>query len=280
MNVNRREQVLSGESKYTYPKNYFRIQVDFAKKVNDLGITNNFSEALVDYTSLYRRVTGVKMAKGEALSPKWEGLVSEFQEKEVDPFLATEKIWQSYTDEPKNIYHPEEVVENKTHFGAFIGKDGIDGESGEQKIELHYNDKYRGMIKDSFTREKIEERRGDLKRMFTKIKERMDEDENYRPKWVSLGSWINTFSIVKRCLPDEFVATEKFLTPPDLSFKGDSIWGQFINSEGEINQERSGSFLNKVQEAKNLDELVAAFPVKVSYFRGPIEIFFKEYGIN
>lgn len=280
MDIDQKEKVLSGENKYTYPKNYFRIQVGFAKKVNDLGITNNFSEALFNYTSLYRRVTGAKFAKGEAVSPKWSNLVSEFEGENIDPFLVTEKMWKSYTEEPKSLYHPEEVVDNRTHFGAFVGKDGIDNESGEQKIELHYNDKYRGMIKDSFTREKINERKDDLKRMFTRIKNDMEKDENYRPKWVTMGSWINNFSVVKKCLPEDFVLTEKTLIPPDLSFKGDSLWGQFINSEGEINEERSGTFLNKVQEAKNLDELVAAFPVKVSYLRGPIEIFFREYGLN
>lgn len=74
-------------------------------------------------------------------------------------------------------------------------------------------------------------------------------------------------------LPKEFVATGESLRPPKLRFRGDSIWGQFLNSEGGINEYRYGRFLNNLRQAKNMDDLVEAFPMHVKLFKGPIEAF-------
>jgi hypothetical protein len=275
------EKQLFEATKYTYPKGYFRIQAEYAKKVFELGITESYSEALLKYTSVYRRISGEKKFNTDNISPKWSELVSKIESGTgtSDPYLATEMMWSSFTEGEGNIYHAEELKEDEHHVGGYIFKDSIDNESGEQKIELHFNDRYRGQSKDFFSREKIEERINDLRKIFQFVRERMNNDENYKPKLVVCGSWMNSYSIIQKALPEDFVATGEDLFPPKLSFKGASLWGQFLNSEGGVNQDRYGRFLNNLEEAKNLDDLVKAFPVPVRLFRGPIEIFFEEYGI-
>ncbi len=263
------------KKEYTYPKEYFATQIEFAKKVVDLKLANDLPEAILKFTSLYRRITDKKYDPN-AVDEKWLTLKKSLtdvdgQDKEL------ETLWSAYTNANSHEYSDIEIPEDGHHFGSYIYKDAIDEETGLQKIELHFNIRNRGMAKSDFSREYAADRKRDLKKLFSSVKNRMNNDPHFKPEFVTLGSWMNNLEGVKESLPPEFVASGKKLVPPDLSFNGDSLWGQFLKISGKINPQRQEAFSKGVRDSNNISELVRSFPIDVTLYRGRIEGFFKYY---
>ncbi len=260
----------TSEKEYTYPREYFDIQVSFAKKMLELSEADNLPSALLKFTSLYRRITDVKYDP-EKQDERWTTIM---ENPDLDK-KTTEVLWNAYTSNKNHEYSQKEFSDDEHHFGSYIYKDAIDKETGKQKIELHFNIRNRGRGKSDFSREHTNERIEDLKRLFSYVKNRMDNDTAFRPEFVTLGSWMNNLAGVEDTLPPTFVESGRILTPPNLSFNGDSLWGQFLTISGKINQGRQKDFAEAVSKSKNLSELLDSFPIKVVLFQAPINVFFK-----
>ncbi|OGD81551.1 hypothetical protein A2572_04155 [Candidatus Collierbacteria bacterium RIFOXYD1_FULL_40_9] len=264
-------------NKYTHPKEYFLVQIELAKKIVELGLAKDLNEAIIKYTAIYRRITDKKYNPDQT-EPAWQDLESKL-DSNSSTRQALEIIWNSYVSNDENKYK-DETKDDGHHFGSFVYKDEIDKQTQQPKISLHFNVRNRGKLKSDFSRQFNEERQADLTEMFTAIKKRFLEDKSYRPQTITLGSWMNNLPGVKDVLPPEFVKSAKVVYPPDISFNGDSMWGQFLKLDGNAYTQRVQEYLEKVSSAKSLNDLVEALPIPVVLFQGKIEDFFNHYGIK
>ena len=57
------------------------------------------------------------------------------------------------------------------------------------------------------------------------------------------------------------------------------IWGQFLNSDGEVNEEIKCSFLYKVDNANSTEELLECFEFKILFAKTAIENFYSHLAL-
>ncbi|OGL53870.1 hypothetical protein A3K55_01580 [Candidatus Shapirobacteria bacterium RBG_13_44_7] len=261
---------------YKYPVGYFDTQVRFA---HHLARVNNlpFVDALTQYTAVYRRITGSNEGFKTPTNPTWFELVSAIDQNTDQ---ATQLVWSSFIQNPKSVYREGLPSSDGRHFGSYIYKFPDNQPVDNQHLELHFADSQRGQEKSDFSRRYLVDRIADLTRLFLTVHQKMANDSSFQPQEVTLGSWMCAFPSVQESLPPNFVASAKILRPPDLSFRGDSLWGQFLTHNGGLNVPRFYEFTSKLPQAQNLDQLVDAFPMPVIFLRGPIQDFFSHYQIQ
>lgn len=56
---------------------------------------------------------------------------------------------------------------------------------------------------------------------------------------------------------------------------GNGKWGQFLTSEGTLNEERTNEFLEKLDRAHTEEEVFDSFPLKLYDTEAPISTFYK-----
>jgi hypothetical protein len=66
----------------------------------------------------------------------------------------------------------------------------------------------------------------------------------------------------------------------DMDFGGNSVWGQFLDSNGNVNQRVYDQFFEAVSRADSLDDLLAAFPYKTLKAEDPISKYYDYYGLG
>lgn len=261
-------------NKYTHPKEYFLVQIELAKKIVDLGLAKDLNEAVIKYTAIYRRIAGKKY-NPDQIEPAWQDLESKL-DSNSNTQQVLDMVWNPFVSNKENKYK-DETIDDGHHFGSFVYKDEIDKQTNLSKISLHFNVRNRGNLRSDFSRQFNKERLADLTEMFAAIKKRFLEDKNYHPQIITLGSWMNNLPGVKDVLPPEFVESAKRVYPPDISFNGDSMWGQFLKLDGSANTQRVQEYLEKISTAKSLVDLIDALPIPVVLFQGKTEDFFKYY---
>ena len=58
------------------------------------------------------------------------------------------------------------------------------------------------------------------------------------------------------------------------------IWGQFINSDGQVNEKMEYCFLHKVNAANSVGELLQCFEYKILFTTTAIENFYNHFKIK
>ena len=258
---------------YEWPQAYFDIQYLFAKKIVELNIAPDLPAAIFKYTAIFRRIYSINPSKSSNI---------EIPNDWVDICQSPDSIWSKYISNPDHLYIERPDKSDGCHFGSFVYKPYpdspiiLDPTTSFQKIELHFNN-HRGSGKSEFSRSNSPEMTQNLVNLFQSVANRMEADPMFQPKYVTLGSWMNVFPGIITVLPKEFVSSGIVLNPPQLSFNGDSLWGQFLKNSGAVNQERYQLFLKNINKAVDIDTLVKSFPIPVLLNRGPIDILFKHY---
>jgi hypothetical protein len=88
---------------------------------------------------------------------------------------------------------------------------------------------------------------------------------------------MNNLPGVQASLPPTFVTSGQILTPPDMSFGGDSLWGQFLNRHGGIHQDRYDHFLTSLNKAGSWTDLLSAFSLPVVMFKSAYKEFDSQF---
>ncbi|MFZ2152489.1 MAG: hypothetical protein WAV41_00325 [Microgenomates group bacterium] len=251
---------------YEYPRGYFDIQYQFAQEVVRIGITPDIPTAVAKYTSIPRRLFG----KDYVLPSNWPDLCH-----------SSTVIWNTYTKENAHFFVSPEPINDGCHHGSFIYKPYpdtdliIDRPTGLQKMELHFNN-HRGHVGE-YSRSNLSTLTTNLSDLFQSVADRKKADPNFRPEVVTLGSWMNNFTGIQQALPSEFVDSSVVVRPPNLSFAGDSLWGQFLTNNAGINKQYYQHFSEKIATAADINDLVDAFPMPVLFSRSIIKPFFDKY---
>lgn len=259
---------------FEWPRGYFDLQHHFATHLVANNIAPNLPTAILRYTTIYRRLFDSKSIDESNLPEDWPKICE-----------TPDNIWQAYTTNDSHKYHEATSPADGCHHGSFIYKPYpgkpviIDGITNKSKIELHF-DNHRGSGKSEFSRSNLPALKHDIQQLFTSVHARIKEDPTFRPELVTLGSWMNNLPAIREVLPPDFVATGVRVLPPHLSFRGDSLWGQFLTNNGGVNMARVEQFINNLQTTSTLQDVVDAFPIPVLIFRSPLEVFFKHYQIK
>ncbi|HXB43053.1 MAG TPA: hypothetical protein VNV85_03315 [Puia sp.] len=237
-----------------YPIEFFEIQEYFALRVSKI-LKVPFDEALLRYTSFYKRI-GVGNWDFNISNPLWLSFIERISggqppaEAAFDLYKATQ---------PR-------IIDNATRFGCM----GFDCRG--VTIVMHFRNDFNSAQGPLSKRHRID-RLTELKEMFSYI-------SRYYcyAQFVEGCSWLYNYEAYCRLFPQEYIAAMELVqeTPVRLH----SAWGQFINSSGEINSERTAIFKQKVEAATSIVELLDSFPFSIYKSRVEIKFFYFFYGVQ
>lgn len=246
---------------FVYPKEYFELQILFAQKTQQLNLSKDFEYGLLNYTLLYRNIVNVNPTKN-FLHFKWHEFISHLPNDQ----RINDYIWNFYKIQPHSIYSEKTNLYPGERFGSFLYRLSKDLPTGEQKIELHFIDFSRHKTRSDLSNINLSNRQKDLSDLLLDVKNKMTNDTSFSPKWVTQISWINNLSTVRQLLPEMNEENSVTLSPPVLDFRSNSIWGQFINNQGYINEKRAKDFQKNINTAQNIVDLYKSFPLPVISF--------------
>lgn len=268
-------ELQSGEE-VEYPFGYFDTQVRFALKWAALS-GEPIEQALLTKTALYRRITGKKYPGNQTV---WQDALQAISET-PDAATVSQVLYAKYLAQPHHVYTEPTYPENDgKHFG-FFAFDFYEAkpETGEKaRIKVHFINRKRGE-QSSLDAKYLAERQSDLRRMFTFIREHYPQAEE-----VIGGSWLYALQSYRDSFPPAFTKNMLRLVPkgfdhipnsvPNMSFNGNSVWGQFIDRRGGVRQHVYDQFVANVDRAQSLDDLVEAFPNVPYQPKVPITVFY------
>lgn len=260
-----------GETKRPY--GYFAAQTAFAMKALELGLADSAVQSLEEFTAIPRKIMGNKnpvKAQGSHWVDTAEVLQTAPQAKDFRSLADT--LFARYLAYPEvSVYRkpPLESLDGK-QAGAFTHE----YDSSARAIRLHFMERVRE-AKSEFGQGDMLGRWNDMKAMTQLI---LRKEYEPVPNLVTSGSWMYNYRSIINVMPESF--RESAAPPPHLSFGGDSLWGQFVTSDGGYHGERYQEFLTKLKEADDLSSMVDAFPMQVLFLQAPVKDFYEYYSVE
>jgi hypothetical protein len=242
------------------PFEYFSLQFAFAKRAVDIsGIP--LEQALMEFTSFWRRVHNPLVLKTN--KTEWSFNPATLQWRELCDRMHNEPADGIAYD--LYLKNDNSTEAGKQYFGCFR-YDFIPNLNDDGVIKIHFKNRDRS-VEGPLSRERQEARRQDLKSMFVSIRKNHPE-----AKTVEGGSWLYNLKSYQRLFPETFTSNMKI---EDIPFpRSSGIWGQFINSDGQINEKMKYAFLHKTDAAKSAKELLQCFEFRILFPRTGIGDFY------
>ena len=250
------ETRIENKEKKQYDKDFFDLQIQFAKKLSEVsGIP--FPELLLSHTGLYHFFKLGKVVDGN--NPVWREFISQgdqnMAERAYDLYLQVQRARES---------SPESKKPRRMHFGCFQ----YDYNEQEKTIDIHFgNTEKTGSPSDD-----IGKRKQELKDMFEYIKEHHPE-----AKYVRGDSWLNHLDKAKEIFPSEYTA---HLEPSPTQYLALSTWGQFLDRNHETRPEAFKFFKQRLQAAQTWDEVLKCIPLMSLQASTNIENLYRDMGIK
>lgn len=255
------------------PYGYFAAQTAFALKALELGLADTVVQALEQFSAIPRKIMGNKNPV-KAQGSHWMDTVEVLTSKpaSTDHQALTDTLFAKYLSYPDASTYTKPPLEllNGRQIGAFTH----DFDQTEAAIRLHFVERVRGPKSEFGETDRIN-RMNDMRELFAMIKRK-----NYTPTptTVTSGSWMYNIRSVINVMPQPF--RDSAGAPPRLSFGGDSLWGQFVTSDGGYHAGRYAEFLSKLEHAYDIESMVAAFPLPVLFLQARLTDFFDYYHID
>ena len=270
------------EKEVPFDQDFFQIQIEFARAAAELqGIPFEtvLENALLKYTSVYNFIG----ERGRGSGPLKEAY-DEFTER-ARPYAAEGKYAEHNERNDREIariahemymdQRSRSKVENEERqFGCFSYRIYRSENTDEQKkISIHFKNrdsKGGGPLSSG----KIASRQRDLYEMFKEIR-RLHPTDDYL---VTGESWLYNEPKYRALFPEEYQASldnPENVAPIRQLLWGLIVWGQFLKADGTVDPKRRKEFSDRVAKARNLTELLNAFPLKVLTPRAPVSVFYK-----
>lgn len=250
-------------SEYTepvYPLDYFSVQVAFANKFATIS-QKPFSGILLEKTSLYRCVTGIVPANYE-VPQSWKGVLREAYLEATTEEL-TQALYDSYVSQPHSAYAPPTSGEHGAwSYRLFPEK---------QAVQLHFTPLIRG--ESPLTRKQLAGHRATLGQMLNKV-----QGDNPDVTRVIAGSWLLSTQSFRSLLPLDIQLTD--ITGPEMFFGGESLWGQFLDRDGQVKHALYRNFIASITSAQTVDQLMQAFPYRVLFSEDSITKYTLDAGVS
>ena len=249
------------------PIEHFSLQNQYAKKA--IEISNiPLDQALMEFTQYWRRINNIATLRANKMdwsfdpkTPHWQELRDRVNNCEPADIVAYELY----------IRNNNSSENGKEYFGCFR-YDFIPQTDNERGvIRIHFKNRDTS-DKGSLSKERQKVRFEELKLMFESIRK-------YYPQAMVVqgGSWLYNLKSYQRLFPDTFIANMKVEEVPFPRSSG--IWGQFLNNEGNVSETMKHTFLNRVNNAKTIDQLLQCFEFKILFTKTQIENFYGHFGI-
>jgi len=244
------------------PLKYFSLQLEYAKRAAQISRIP-LEQALMEFTSFWRRIHDLRLLKINKMewsfdpkTPQWRELCDRINNNELADIVGYDLC----------LRNDNSTEAGKNYFGCFrydfISQ--IDDDYGIIKIHFKNRDY---SIEGPLSKERQKARLQELKRMFESISENHPE-----AKVVIGGSWLYNLKSYQRLFPKTFTSNMKVEEIPFPRTSG--IWGQFLNSDGQVNEKIKCSFIHKADTAKSTEELLQCFEFKILFPRTGIENFY------
>jgi len=249
------------------PLEYFSLQLEYAKRA--VQISNiPLGQALMEFTSFWRRIHDSRLLKINKMewsfdpsTPQWRELCDRINNNELANIVAYDLY----------LRNDNSTEGGKQYFGCFRYDFISQVDDDCRVIKIHFKNRDNSS-EGPLSKERQPARIQDLKRMFEFIAENHPE-----AKVVIGGSWLYNLASYQRLFPKTFTSNMKVEEIPFPRTSG--IWGQFLNSDGQVNEEIKCSFLNKVDNANRTEELLVCFEFKILFARTVIENFYRHLAI-
>lgn len=230
-----------------YSQSYFRLQLDFAARVQQLSGQAPL-EVLLAFTSFYKNFVrqGLRLAIDESGSA--------IQSDELLP-----AIYKFYLASMTQDYRSGRL------FGCFW----YEYDEPAHAIRLHFTNKDAG-TPGALSSERQPQRLLELRQMFEHIRE-----SHPSATYVTGFSWLYNFGPYRRLFPGSYVVSAK---PIYNWFESGAIWGQFLESTGQLRRVSAARFRRAMARQNSLERLDTCFEYKVLAPIDDIRRFFRFYG--
>jgi hypothetical protein len=234
------------------PLQFFQMQSVYAHKMAEMAKIP-LEQAIRENTIFYKRI-GALDWNHVPENPRWKEYWKKVLEGE-DSATTAYKIYM------------EKFATSNPNRDCFT----YSYEEKDKTIHLHFSNNFANG-KSPLDPVNLPKRRGELKRIFGEIKEKYPG-----AKSVAGFSWLYSMEAYKSLFPKEFTGNLKQTEP---GTRGNGAWGQFLTHRGELNLKRADMFLGKVEKAKTLEELQAAFPIPTFETNCEIEKFYEFFNTS
>ncbi len=235
-----------------YAKGFFDLQLQFAHKVTVLSDLP-LARALLEYTNLY-----VRFGLGRAFDPAhptWRKYLAGLQ----DTNDSREWTYRFYLTRPE-VAAPALVAT----FGCFSY-----AQLSGDRIRLHFrNAETDG--RSPLGIERLGQRLAELTALFEHVKR-----AQRHPLQVVGASWLYNLDAYRRLFPASYLATAHVI---DHRFQHMPLWGQFLDRCGEIKENMTRQFLERLEGQASLDSLNQCFPFQVLRLESSVSEFYDFYG--
>ena len=244
-----------------YPQAFFAIQLAFAQKIAALS-GQPYREAVLRNTALYR-ILGLDWTF-DPNAPVWKEYCAGLKQNELDAGWTH----QFY------LTHLEDIPEydmSHQRWGCFSHEYKADA----QTIRLHFSGALDRSGYGPLTSLRKEARVTELRAMFRYIHEHRPE-----ARLVQGASWLYNRKEYTRLFPDEYaqaVRPETEYFHAHLRARG--LWGQFLRSTGQINEQVASLFLTRLEQLQEPDRAASCFPYLPMWTEAPVEVFYRLYGL-
>lgn len=266
------------DPKVEFPYGYFLAMTAFARKMSEVT-GKSMSLCIEEDTAIFRRISP------SSVNPEFDQTRLDLMTK-VDATQGlseiTEEIYAYYLGlGDSQFMEVPGVIDPENHkFGCHSYEDL----GSSNTVKVHFSTRTRGGISD-LAEESLPDRLSELRQMFTHISENYPNVTN-----VIGGSWLYNYPAYRRLYPESYTENMKRLVPyyypqgdglvHSMTIRGNSIWGQFLRSNGDVNEDRLKLFLENLRNATDKAGLIDAFPLPVLQPKGDIRDFYDKYGIE
>jgi hypothetical protein len=237
-----------------YAKAFFDLQLHFAHKVTILsGLP--LARALLDYTNLY-----IRFGLGRDFDPAhpiWREYLAGLQGTND----GREWTYRFYLRRPDAMAAPAIVAT----FGCF----SYARLSGD-RIRLHFENADTDGH-SSLRIDRLGQRLADLTALFGHVRRTLRQ-----PVRVVGASWLYNLQAYRRLFPPSYLATAHVI---GHRFQHMPLWGQFLDRHGEIKENMTRPFLERLECQSSLDSVGQCFPFQVLSVEASVREFYDFYGI-
>lgn len=239
-----------------YSKDYFDLQLKFANKIAQLTDTE-LSEVLLAYTSFYKSFN-IPGWNFQVQNPSWQKYINMLKASGNTADVTYKFYLDSLKDTPIN----------KNQFGCFSYE--VDSDEEGDYVQIHFKNAD-DPVPGALSKERVSTRIDELTKMFTDIKENHPNVNR-----VFGFSWLYNLDAYKRLFPANFTHKAKKITD---WFKSTALWGQFLDSAGEVKPDLATKFISSIRQAQSLPELLASFPYSMLEPEGKTSDFYRFYHV-
>ena len=233
-----------------YSKEFFGLQILFARKVRDLS-GMPLERALLGYTNLY-----VRFGLGRDFDPDHVGWRSYLAG--LDGQEALEWTYRVYSTDPETWTSPTIAAFSGCFSYAIVGP---------RRIRLHFRNRDHAGG-SSLALSRMAERRGELATLFQEAGRTLGEDTE-----VAGASWLYNIEAYRRLFPPGYLASARV----EHFYRSMTLWGQFVDRRGQVKKDLAGKFAASLERLTEMSELATCFALPVLAVRAPVRTMVEHY---